>query len=71
MAGAVLDSKTGELLEYRHLIRHPHYKEVWDGAFGKEVGRLAQGLPGIIEGTDTIEFITANDVPTDRFKDCT
>ena len=67
----MLDTQTGDLLEYRHLIRHPLYKEVWGGAFGKEVGRLAQGIPGVVEGTDTIEFIHKDDVPNDRYKDCT
>jgi hypothetical protein len=71
LAGAVLDAETGDLLEYRHLIRHPQYKEVWGKAFGKEIGRLAQGLPGVVDGTDTLDFITKNEVPRDRFKDCT
>ena len=53
LAGAVLDEETGDLLEYHHLVKHPNHKNVWGGAFGKEVGRLAQGHPGIIEGTDT------------------
>ena len=39
--------------------------------FRKEVGILTQGLPGIVEGTDTIEFVTKEEVPVDRFKDCT
>ena len=71
MANAVLDSATGELLEYRHLIKNPAYREVWGGAFGKEVGRLAQGLPGIVEGTDTIDFIHKDEIPPDRWKDVT
>jgi hypothetical protein len=28
-AQAVLDSGTGDLLEYRQLIKNPKYKEVW------------------------------------------
>ena len=59
------------MLEYRHLIKHPHHKTVWGGAFRKEVGRLAQGLPGIVEGTDTLNFIFKNEIPADRFKDIT
>ena len=42
MEGAVLDEETGYLLECCHLITKPHHKEVWDSAFGKEVGCLAQ-----------------------------
>ena len=71
MAGAVLDSATGELLEYRHLLKNPAYREIWGGAFGKEVGRLAQGLDGVVEGTDTIDFIDKSEIPPDRWKDVT
>ena len=28
-AGAVLDSDTGDLLEYRHLIKNPKYNAPW------------------------------------------
>ena len=69
-AGAVMDAN-GELLQYRHLIKRPEYKRVWGGAYGKEVGRLAQGLPGIVEGTDTIDFIRKHEIPDDRYKDVT
>ena len=61
----------GDLLQYRHLMARPEYREVWGGAYGKELGRLAQGLPGICDGTDTIDFIHKNEVPNDRFKDVT
>ena len=71
MAGAVLDGATGELFEYRHLLKNPAYRKVWGGAFGKEVGRLAQGLDGVVKGTDTIDFITKSEVPTDHWKDVT
>ena len=71
MAGAVLDAATGELLEYRHLLKNPAYREVWGAAFGKEVGRLAQGLDGVVDGTDTIDFINKTEIPPDRWKDVT
>ena len=71
LAGAVLDEETGDLLEYLHLVKHPNHKKVWGGAFSKEVGRLAQGLPGIVEGTDTLNFIFKHEIPSDRFKDVT
>ena len=53
-ANAVLDGKTGELLEYRHLIAHSKYKQAWGASFGNEIGRLAQGMPSRVEGTDTM-----------------
>ena len=71
MANAVLDDATGELLEYRHLIRHPVYQKVWGKSMGKEIGRLAQGLDGVVEGTDTLDFITRDDIPRDRWQDIT
>jgi hypothetical protein len=36
-ASAVLDNKTGDLLEYPHLFKHPKYKDVWSKSFGKEI----------------------------------
>ena len=68
---AVLDEETGDLLEYRHLVKHPNKKNVWVSAFGKEVVRLAQGLPRIVEGTDTLNFIFKNEIPINRLKDVT
>ena len=48
---------TGDLLEYRHLLKHPKYKETWGKGHAMEVVRsLAQCLPGIVEGTDKIKF---------------
>ena len=70
-AGSVLDAETGELLEYRYLIKRPKYKDDWGYSFGNEIGRLAQGMPGRVEGTNTIFFINRDDVPPDRWKDVT
>ena len=47
------------------------YDKVWKPAYGKELGRLAQGLEGVVEGTDTIAFIYKNEVPADRWGDIT
>ena len=48
IAAAVLDGDNGKLLEYRHLMKTPKFKEIWVNSFGNEVGRLAQGMPGRI-----------------------
>ena len=53
IAGAVLDGDTGELLEYRQLVKMPKYKQTWGRAFGNKIGRLAPGIPGPVEGTNT------------------
>ena len=71
MLHAVLNDETGELMEYRHLIANPKYRDTWLNAYGKELGRLAQGLPGIVTGTDTIAFIQRSHVPHDRWTDVT
>eukprot|EP00804_Cyclotella_cryptica_P002887 CCRYP_009399-RA/>CCRYP_009399-RA protein AED:0.22 eAED:0.24 QI:0/0/0/1/1/1/2/0/735 len=57
MLHAVLNDETGELMEYRHIVANPKYRDTWKNAYGKELGRLAQGLPGIVKGTNTIVFI--------------
>jgi hypothetical protein len=70
-AGSVLDGETGKLLEYRHLLKCPKYKDEWKHSFGNEIGCLAQGMPGRSEGTDTLFFIDRSKVPEDRRKDVT
>ena len=64
LAYAVLDDDTGDLLEYRHLIKHPKYKDTWSNSFGKEIRRLATT-------TETIFFINKTDIPQDRKSDVT
>eukprot|EP00804_Cyclotella_cryptica_P000450 CCRYP_019933-RA/>CCRYP_019933-RA protein AED:0.03 eAED:0.04 QI:0/0/0/1/0.4/0.16/6/0/1642 len=68
---AILDTDTGELLEYRHLIKNPKYCTIWKNAYGKELGRLAQGIPGTAKGTNTIVFLAYNEIPPQRRKDVT
>ena len=68
---AILDTDTGELLEYRHLIKNPKYCTIWKNAYGKELGRLAQGIPGTVKGTNTIVFTAYNEIPPQRRKDVT
>ena len=62
----VLNEETGELMEYRHLISDPKYRKICKPAYGKQVGRLSQGVPGIVDGTNTFIFIYKNEVPSDR-----
>ena len=69
IAGAVLDRSTGELLEYWHLRINPKYRKVWGKSFGDEIGRLAQGMPNQVDGTDTMFFIDENKIPQNRQRD--
>eukprot|EP00804_Cyclotella_cryptica_P024842 CCRYP_001786-RA/>CCRYP_001786-RA protein AED:0.36 eAED:0.36 QI:0/0/0/1/0/0/2/0/340 len=41
---AILDTDTGELLEYRHLIKNPKYCTIWKNAYGKELGKVSPAL---------------------------
>jgi hypothetical protein len=63
-AQAVLDDDTGDLLEYRKLIKNPKYKEVWSNSFAKEIHRLA-------DTTKTIAFVSKHQIPQGRQKDIT
>ena len=58
-------------MEYRHLIADTRYRKIWKPTYGKEVGRLEQGVPGIVDGTNAFIFIYKNKVPSDRWKDVT
>ena len=71
MLNAVLDEETGELMEYRRVMKNPKYRELYAQSYSKELGRLAQGIPGKVEGTNTIFFIDRADVPAERWKDVT
>jgi hypothetical protein len=59
LAYAVLDNETGDLLEYRHLMKHPKYKDVWTKSFGTEIRRLATN-------TETIFFVKKDKIPNNR-----
>jgi hypothetical protein len=44
---------------------------VWSKAGSKEIGRLAQGVPGVVDGTNNIFFIDYDQIWKDRRKDVT
>ena len=62
-ANPVIDPETGKSLEYRHLINDPKTRDTWLKAMANEIGRLAQGVGGRIEGTDTFEFVHWKTIP--------
>ena len=66
-----MNKETGELMEYRHLIGNPKYRELWQNSYGNELARLAQGMPGRVKGTDKILFIHKKDVPAHCWRDIT
>ena len=67
----IFDKDTGKLLKYRQLISHPKYSKLWTHSSANEFGRLAQGVGGQIQGTNTIFFIHKHQVPADRRRDVT
>ena len=68
---SVLDKDTGEIMEYRHLIGNPKYRDIWSHGYGNELGRIAQGLKVRVEVTNTVFFVAKEDLPASRWKDVT
>jgi hypothetical protein len=58
-AYSVLDDKTGNLLKYCHLMKHPKYKDVWIKSFGTEIWCLATTV-------ETIFFIKKDEIPQEH-----
>ncbi len=55
----------------RHLLVNSKYKELWGKSYTKELGRLAQGMPRVSKGTNTIVFIRCKDIPQNCKRDVT
>ena len=65
-ANAVLDSSSGNLLEYRHLCRGPD-QLIWTKALANDLGRLAQGVgTRMPTGSNTIFFISPDQIPPNK-----
>ena len=45
---AVLDEDTGELTEYRKLMKNTKYHPLYQNSNAKEIRRLVQGIPGLV-----------------------
>jgi hypothetical protein len=65
MLHAVLNKTTGHLMKIQQLLVNPKCKELGGKSYMKELGRLAQGMPRVSKGTDTIVFIRCKDIPHD------
>ena len=68
---SVMDKTTGKMLNYRQLIKDPKYHQAWSLSAANEFGRLVDGVGNCIKGTNTIKFITKEQVPKQRMKDVT
>jgi len=68
-AMAVMDDETGQLLNYKQLLRSAKYKKQWSISSANEFGWLANGVGNRIKNpTNTIQFIRKKDIPQDRRK---
>ncbi len=54
MINTVLNEDTGELMEYRSLMKDPKYQNLYAQLYAKELIKLAQGLHRKVAGTNTI-----------------
>ena len=50
-------------------MKHPKYHSLYGDFYAKEIGRLAQGMPGLVERTNTMFFIKKTAVPVNRWRD--
>ena len=65
MINTVLNEETGELMEYRHIMKNLKYRQLYATSYSKKLGRLAQVMPGKAEGTNTIYFRDKADIPAE------
>ena len=62
----VIDTDTGQSLEYSHLTRGPN-KDIWKTSLANDLGWLAQGVgTRIPTGTNTVFFIPRSAIPAGR-----
>ena len=62
MLSDVLDEDTGKLMEYRKIMKKPNYRHLYRKSYTKEIGRLKQGMPGLVECTEKMFFIDKQDI---------
>ena len=67
MIKPVLKNDTGELMQYLRLMKNSKYCPLYRNSYAKALIRLAQGMPGLTEGTNRIFFIPKKEVPADQW----
>jgi hypothetical protein len=63
--GTIINKDTGAILEYRHLVKNPVTRPVWETSFSIKTGRLFWGIQEL-KGTNTCFFIKKSQVPTNK-----
>ena len=71
MLSAVLNEGNGELMEYWKLMKKLRYRNLYRNSYAKDIWRLAQGMLGLVEGTNTMFFIEKKYIPVNRCRDIT
>jgi hypothetical protein len=64
--GAIINKDTGAILEYRHLVKNPATKSVWETSFANKIGCLFQGIQNL-KGTDTCFLVAKLLIPTNKW----
>ena len=65
-SNTVIDTDTGQSLEYPHLICGSD-KDIWKTSLANELGRLAQGFcTRMTTGTNTVFFVPSSAIPAGR-----
>ena len=62
-ANSVIDPDTSQSMEYRDLIAHKKYRDIWTRSFTNKMFRLEQGLAQREVGTNTVFFLPHSKVP--------
>ena len=71
MANVITDVDTGVTMEYIQLNKNSKHRPMWIKYFANEIGRLAQGFGGRVEGTHKIFLLPYNNIPENKSKDVT
>ena len=67
----VLDETSKKLLQYRQLLKHPKFADIWNNSYANELGRLCKGIGKVskisknqrVEGTNKFRIIKFEDIP--------
>ena len=60
----VMDKKSGKMMNFRQLLKHPKFSKAWSTSSANKFGQLTNGFGGRIKNpTNTIRFIHNHKVP--------
>ena len=56
-------------MDYRHLIKNQKYCQLYGHSYAKDMGCVAQGIPGQVEETNTVFFQSCSSCPGARWRE--